>query len=102
MAYYNKVVDSIVSLNPITISKTENKIEYSLLVGNRVIKDPKKEGFTMDIFLGLGIGYRDITNSWDKNSDYDNKYFGFVKNARITVPIRFGVNLGYIFKNQGK
>jgi antitoxin component YwqK of YwqJK toxin-antitoxin module len=107
MSYMNKIVDSTISLNPITLTKTENKVEGSFIVGNRLIRDSKKEGFTLDIFIGIGGGYRDIHNSWDGHDDYNSKYFkdvrnGFLGNGYVTVPFRFGVNVGYIFKNQGK
>ena len=102
MSYYNKIIDSTISLNPISLSKNENKIEYSVLVGNRVMRDSRKEGFTMDIFIGIGVGYRDIHNSWQGHSNYENVYFHDVKNRFFTIPFRFGVNIGYVFKNQGK
>jgi antitoxin component YwqK of YwqJK toxin-antitoxin module len=102
MSYFNKIVDSTISLNPITLYKNENKVEYSVLVGNRVIRDSKKEGFTMDIFVGIGVGYRNINNSWQGHDDYEALYFHDVKERFFTVPFRFGVNLGYVFKNQGK
>jgi len=102
MTYSNKIVDSVVNYSPIELTKTENKIEYSVLLGNRITNDSKKEGFTMDIFLGIGVGYRNISNNWDGNPEYDDLYFGTVKSQFYTIPIRFGVNVGYVFKNQGK
>ncbi len=100
--YYNKIIDSSISLNPITISKTENKVEYSVIGGNRVIRDSKKEGWTLDVFFGLGIGYRDIHNSWKEHQEYEENYFKDVKDRFFTIPLRFGLNIGYVFKNQGK
>ncbi len=102
MTYSNKIIDSTMGLDPITLSKSENKIEYSILVGNRVIRDSKREGFTMDIFLGIGVGYRDMKNSWKGHSEYNKLHFNGVNNRFYAIPFRFGVNVGYVFKNQGK
>ncbi|HSZ25997.1 MAG TPA: hypothetical protein VK766_09775 [Cytophagaceae bacterium] len=98
----NKIIDSTLSLNQVVISKTQNKIEYSVLVGNRILRDSRKEGFTLDVFVGLGVGYRDVTSSWQNHPEYNAKYFSDVKTNFITVPFRFGVNVGYVFKNQSK
>jgi len=70
------------------------------LVGNIIRSDSKKEGFTMDIFIGLGVGYRDIHNSWQGHSEYDNLYFKDVKSHFYSIPFRLGINVGYIFKSQ--
>ncbi len=101
MNYRSKIIDSMNSLNPIVLTKAENKVEYSVLLGNRIISDSKREGFTMDIFIGLGIGYRDVNNSWQNHSEYNNLYFKDVKTHFYTVPFRIGINVGYIFKRQG-
>jgi antitoxin component YwqK of YwqJK toxin-antitoxin module len=102
MNYFNKIIDSTVTPDPITISKTENKVEYSILVGNRISRDSKKEGWTADIFFGLGVGYRDINNSWQGHSNYEDRYFKDVNDHFYAIPVRFGINVGYIFKNHGK
>ena len=102
MSYFNKIVDTTVSIDPVTLSKAENKIEYSVLVGDRIIRDSRKEGFTMDIFIGIGLGYRDINNNWEGHKEYETKYFKDVKDQFYAIPFRFGVNVGYVFKNHVK
>lgn len=102
MNYFNKIIDSTVAVDPITLSKAENKVEYSVLIGNRIVRDSRKEGFTMDLFIGIGLGYRDTNNSWEEHNEYEDKYFQGVNDHFYAIPFRFGVNIGYVFKNQGK
>jgi antitoxin component YwqK of YwqJK toxin-antitoxin module len=101
MSYFNKVlIDTTAGAEPVSLSKQENRIEYSILVGNRILGDTRREGFTLDIFVGLGIGYRDMKNSWKGNKEYNDLYFRGIKNQFYTVPFRLGVNVGYVFKHQ--
>ncbi len=102
MNYYNRIIDTTISAEPNVLSKAENKVEYSIMGGNRIIRDSRNEGFTMDIFIGIGLGYRDTHNSWEGHGEYDKKYFNGVNNHFYAIPFRFGVNIGYVFKNQGR
>ncbi|HVD97797.1 MAG TPA: hypothetical protein VNB90_06295 [Cytophagaceae bacterium] len=101
MNYSNKFIDTSLSKDPITLMKKQSKMEYSVLVGDRVIRDSRKEGFTMDIFLGIGIGYRVTNNTWEDHNEYNGKYFHGVNSHFYSIPFRFGVNVGYIFKSKG-
>ena len=64
------VIDSTdMTQRPIVIDAVENKFEYSILFGNRWMKtygekyinEDNRRGITFDIFVGLGIGYRNFT-----------------------------------------
>ena len=87
-----------------TIDANENTFEYSILVGNRIIKffgekwmnEADKSGFTVDIYGGLGIGYRNYKKNYPDNSDYD-QIFKEIDQGKLTVPVRFGINIGYVF-----
>ena len=78
------------------ISATEKKYEFSLLVGDRLIKDPKKKGWTLDVFGGLGIGFREVTKHYKSNPKLDD-FLPSLKETRLTIPVRFGFTAGYLF-----
>jgi uncharacterized protein len=73
----------------------ELKMEYSMLFGNRLTRDAANKGWTADIFVGLGVGYRFVNERFPKSDSAYDTYFTSIRNNRLTVPIRLGVNLGY-------
>ncbi len=75
------------------------RAEYSLLIGSRLFAPlEKKGGFTLDVFGGLGVGYRQVNKSWQGvNADFDN-YFTNINRQPISIPVRLGLTLGYYFK----
>lgn len=77
----------------------ERLYEYSFIVGNRIMKDAHKKGYTIDVFVGLGVGYRTTYRNFP-NEDYYNKPFDVVKKSNIAVPFRLGLNFGYAFKSK--
>lgn len=72
--------------------------EYSILIGDRFLRDAKKPGWTLDVYAGIGIGYRSSANSWSEDNVYYSRLFGGVNQNKITVPFRFGFTFGYLFK----
>ena len=52
-------------------------------------------GFTVDIFVGLGIGYSFVSERYPDKSEVYKEYFKENRTSRMTVPIRLGVNFGY-------
>ena len=71
---------------------TENKIELSLLVGNRFFQHfNRHKSFTLDLFCGIGFGYRD--------SKIPERLLNFsrIKTNIITIPFRMGFNFGFLF-----
>jgi uncharacterized protein len=90
-------------LNLRTITVDENKVEYSLLIGNRWMKffgerwmsEESKTGITIDVFGGLGIGYRYFKQDTFIENDY--QVFDTLNRRRLTLPVRLGITLGYVF-----
>jgi uncharacterized protein len=82
--------------NTSLLSATEKKYEFSLLIGSRRIRNPREKGWTLDIFGGLGIGFRDVTKHYQSTSKLD-ALFPNLKETRLTIPLRFGFTLGYLF-----
>jgi uncharacterized protein len=71
-------------------SATEKKIEYGLMLGNRLIKRYDGDGFTIDAFVGYRIGYRNV----DIAPQYQTE-FGSLKTNNFSGTFQFALNLGY-------
>ncbi len=86
------------------ISANEYRYEYSLIIGNRwmqlfsqwMVREKKQNGITLDIFAGMGIGYRQFEKKYSGNINYD-KVFSDLHQGKISFSPRFGINLGYVF-----
>ena len=79
----------------------ETSFEYSFIFGNRYLlkreqKVRKYTGWTIDTYLGLGIGYRYYENSWKDKPTYDD-LFSETRSRAVTVPLRLGISIGYSF-----
>jgi uncharacterized protein len=81
------------------LDATEWKYEFSLLIGDRLIKDPKKKGWTLDIFGGLGVGYRNVSKHYQSTPKLDS-FLPHLKDSRITIPVRFGFMFGYLLSKK--
>jgi antitoxin component YwqK of YwqJK toxin-antitoxin module len=77
------------------LSATERKYEFSLLIGDRLIKNPREKGWTLDIFFGIGVGFREISRAYQKNPKLD-AFLPSLHDKRITIPVRFGFSVGYL------
>jgi antitoxin component YwqK of YwqJK toxin-antitoxin module len=92
--FINVSLEENISFTP-TIE--QNQLEYSIIFGDRVFQSIANRGFTLDVWAGIGIGYRISDKNWNDNSRLDD-LFGDVNQNSISVPIRLGVTLGYMFK----
>lgn len=72
----------------------ENRYYYGVFVGDRLLKDPANAGFTVDIYLGIGIGIRNYDPQYSGNA-YD-QYFSDVNQSSRYIPVFFGINIGYL------
>jgi antitoxin component YwqK of YwqJK toxin-antitoxin module len=82
-------------LNPadlFTVSATEQRIEYGPLVGYRIMKKNNGEGFTVDAFVSVNIGYRAFTV--EENQE---QYFKGISDSKFATSFNFGFNLGHVF-----
>jgi hypothetical protein len=79
-----------------TLKLIERRYEYSLLVGNRLIERSGGPGLTLDVFGGIGLGYR-TTDSMFENTQSNNLLFDSVNRQSLTIPVRLGFMLGYAF-----
>jgi antitoxin component YwqK of YwqJK toxin-antitoxin module len=81
----------------VTVSATEQRAEYGILLGSRFMKNNRGDGFTLDGFLGYAIGYR-IFDA-DPNFAYA---FDSVDQSPFSHTFRFGFNIGYSLSFDGK
>jgi antitoxin component YwqK of YwqJK toxin-antitoxin module len=76
--------------NMITVSASEQRAEYGILGGLRLMQNRKADGLTIDSFIGYGFGYRGF--------DVDPLVEGVFKNVdqdAFCHSFRFGLNIGY-------
>lgn len=76
--------------NLITVSASEQQAEYGLLLGTRLMQKNDGDGFTIDGYLGYGLGYR--------NFDVDPMFksiFGNLNQRHFSQTFRFGINFGW-------
>lgn len=83
------------------VSLNTLKVEYSIIFGNRLTQDAGKSGITLDIFMGLGAGYRFTSKNY-REEELNEPVFTQIGHNGISVPIRFGFNFGYAFSRLKK
>ncbi|MEQ8426028.1 MAG: hypothetical protein RIA63_15015, partial [Cyclobacteriaceae bacterium] len=81
----------------ITASASEQKAEYGILFGTRLMENNDGNGFTLDAYIGYGIGYR----SFDVEPIFDNAFSSLNRN-KLAQTFRFGFNFGYSFSFDGR
>lgn len=78
--------------NLITVSASEQRAEYGLLAGARLMQRRDGDGLTIDAYTGFGVGYRTF--------DVDPMFEGVFSNVRqnhFSQTFRFGLNIGFAF-----
>jgi len=81
----------------ITVSAPEQRVEYALLIGMRLMEKIDRNGFTIDSFIGYGIGYRNVSIDPPFRS-----MFNSVSTDPFSHTFRFGLNFGYSFSFEGR
>jgi hypothetical protein len=74
------------------------------MVGNRIIKtfgeswqkDVRKLGYSIDFFVGLGVGYRMLDKNFEGNQAYD-VLFDDLNQSDFIISLRIGINIGVVF-----
>ncbi len=81
----------------ITASASEQRFEYGALLGTRLMERNNGNGFTMDAFVGYGLGYR--------FSDIELMYedvFRSLETDKFSHTFRFGLTFGYSMSFDGR
>jgi len=81
----------------ITASSSEQKAEYGVLLGARLMQQNNGDGFTMDAYVGYAVGYR----SFDVDPLYE-EVFSTINQNKFSQTFRFGLNFGYSFSFDGR
>ncbi len=79
-----------------TASAEEQRVQYGILGGVRLMKKIDHDGFTIDAFVGYGIGYRYLS--------VDHQYesvFNSLSKSNLAGEFRFGINFGYSINFDG-
>jgi uncharacterized protein len=80
------------SLEVYTYSAVEQRIQWGLLGGYRIMQRNNAKGFTIDAFISANIGYR----GFDVDPAFAS-FFEDVKQSRVATTIHFGLNFGRVF-----
>jgi len=76
----------------ITATAPEQRVEYGLLLGYRMMQHLAKDGVTIDTFVGYGIGYRNVSI----DSQFKDN-FSSINTNHFSQSFHFGFNIGYSF-----
>ena len=78
--------------NIFTASAVEQRIEWGILMGYRIMQSNRTKGFTIDAFVSADIGYRGL----NVEPDYAS-HFSDLKKSGFSNTFHFGLNLGNVF-----
>jgi uncharacterized protein len=81
----------------ITASASEQRAEYGILLGSRLMQFNDGDGFTIDAFVGYAVGYR----MFDVEPMYADTFNRLMQN-KFSQTFRFGLNFGYSFSFDGR
>ena len=88
---------SITSPVQITASASEQRAEYGILLGSRLMQNNDGNGFTLDAYIGYGLGYRNFS----VQPIFEN-VFSNLSTDKFSQTFRFGFNFGYSFSFDGR
>lgn len=78
------------------IEARDNSIEYLWMFGDRVFGNYHRGGFTFDIFLTMGAGYRWFKKKYVE-TPFRERLFSRVPQSSFYIPIRLEFSFGYSF-----
>jgi len=90
LSHYANITSTLVPDNELKVSASEQKIEYTVLLGYRLMQNTDDKGFTIDAYIGAGTGYRSF-----KSPVAFEKAFDELNQSPITFRMAFGLNFGY-------
>ena len=73
-----------------TVSASEQRAEYGLLTGARLVQNRNADGPTIDAYLGYGFGYR----TFDTDPVFES-VFSNIHQGHFSQTFRFGLNIGF-------
>ncbi len=74
----------------VKVSASEYSVRYHILTGYRLMESTVKKGFTVDIFGGIGVGFRHFDVDEEYSASFDE-----LPQGQFPFSYRLGFNLGY-------
>ncbi len=90
LGYFANTDFPLVPGTTFTAAASEQRAEYGLLVGLRLMQHNNGDGFTIDAFTGYGLGYR----AFDVEPRFDD-IFSAVDDDKFAQTFRIGISFGY-------
>ncbi len=94
--HFVNIVDSTsTNLSRLSFRADEEKFEYGFFLGSRFITEAGQGGFTLDLFVGLDVGYRNF-NEDPGNIPEASTLFDDLNRSTVSTQFRFGANIGFM------
>ncbi|HRI78865.1 MAG TPA: hypothetical protein PLR06_04950 [Cyclobacteriaceae bacterium] len=97
IGYFNNVAFPSSPNNLITASATEQKAEYGVMLGTRLMQKNNGDGFTIDAYVAYDVGYR----MFDVDPFFESA-FSSINQNNFSQSFRIGLNFGYSFSFDGR
>ncbi len=97
IGYFSNISAPQSPSNLITVSASEQRAEYGVMLGARLMQRDNGDGFTLDIFGGYDLGYR----MFDVDPALAQTFSSLNQNS-FSHEFRFGLNFGYSFSFDGR
>ncbi len=81
----------------IVATASEQRVEYGVLLGVRLMQRFDRNGITIDSFIGYDAGYRSVSTDPQFES-----VFSSINTNHFSQTFRFGINFGYSFSFEGR
>lgn len=86
-------IDFQASGNTITVTATDQRAEYGVLGGARLVQRRDGDGVTIDAYVGYGFGYR----KFEVSDQMFEGVFSNIDQKNFSHTLRFGLNIGFAF-----
>lgn len=97
LSHFSNIDFPLSQLTRVTATADEQRAEYGVLVGVRLMQKNNGNGFTMDMFGGYNFGYR----SFDVDPIFKDT-FSSLRQSTLSQSVSFGLNIGYSISFDGK
>lgn len=88
-------VNQPLTINPdnvFTFNAAEQRVQYGVMIGYRIMKKNNSGGFTIDTFVSTDFGYR----SFDVEPNFSS-FFEELDQTKFATTFNFGLNFGNVF-----
>lgn len=97
IGHYANVPFPLLPQNKVVASAAEQRAEYGVLLGTRLMKKNNGDGFTIDAFVGYAVGYR----RFEVEALYQD-VFRELNQRSFSQSLRVGLNFGYCLSFDGR